>query len=94
MVPLAPRIPQRLLDEFERIYDDALPIADIHRELGASAARLGFPRPSYERVRQLVRSRRNPPPTESTLFVLYQTGRTQPPNTLVEQLVELTRSAR
>ena len=93
MVPFAPRISQRLLDELERIDDDSRPIAELHRRLGRAAARLGLPQPSYERVRQLVGVRRSGGPS-GTLFVLYQSGGTFQPEMLVERLVELARSRR
>ena len=43
-------------------------IAEINREVGAAAERLGLPRPSYERVRRLVheaRAIRAGPPTSA-----------------------------
>jgi hypothetical protein len=50
----AAAVTPRLLAVLERIDDGRLPVAEIARQLGAEAERLGVPRPSYERVRQLV----------------------------------------
>ena len=50
----AARLDVRLLDALERLDDGRLPIAEVARRLGGEAERLGRPRPSYERVRQLV----------------------------------------
>ena len=94
MVSIAPRIPDSLLDELGRNDDDSLPIAELHRRLGKTAARLGVPQPSYERVRQIAHGRRNGRPAENTVFLLYQTGNSRPADTLVERLAELVRSAR
>ena len=48
-----PRYPARLLDVIERLSSERAPIAEINRRVGAEAERLGLPRPSYERVREL-----------------------------------------
>jgi len=71
MPAFAPRIPRRLLDEIERLSKKRVPIAEINRLVGAEAARMGLPRPSYERVRLLVhdarRYRRTGPASVSTV---------------------------
>jgi hypothetical protein len=54
----APRISPRLLKALERIDDGTMPVAELRRRVGAEADRLGLPRPSYERVRQLARESR------------------------------------
>jgi hypothetical protein len=54
----APRISPRLLDEVERLARRSMPVAGIHRSVGALAERLALPRPSYEQVRVLVREAR------------------------------------
>lgn len=54
MVPLAPRIQRRLLDEIEQLARQRLPIAELNRRAGAAAARMGLFKPSYEQVRTLV----------------------------------------
>ena len=48
----------RLLDEVDDLASRSLPIAEIHRRVGAKAQSLGVTRPSYERVRQLVHEAR------------------------------------
>ena len=53
-----PRYPARLLDVIERLSRESAPIAEINRRVGAEAERLGVPRPSYERVRELVHEAR------------------------------------
>ena len=53
-----PRYPARLLDVIERLSSERAPIAEINRRVGAEAERLGLPRPSYERVRELVHEAR------------------------------------
>jgi hypothetical protein len=58
MPPSAPRLPQRLLDVVERLASRQVPIAEINRLVGAEAERMGLPRPSYQRVRQLVHEAR------------------------------------
>jgi hypothetical protein len=42
----------------ERLAGRNVPIAEINRLVGAEARRLGLPKPSYERVRQLVHEAR------------------------------------
>jgi hypothetical protein len=68
--PIAPRLPQRLLDVVDRLAQRPAPIAQINRDVGAAAARMGLPRPSYERVRRLVheaRALRAGPPTTAAV---------------------------
>ena len=65
MVLAAVRISPRLLAALARLDDDAVPIAEVYRRVGAEADRLNLPRPSYERVRVLVhelREERQPEP--------------------------------
>jgi hypothetical protein len=51
----APRISQRLRAEIERLANRPLSAAEITRNVGNTAERLGLRRPSYEQVRVLVR---------------------------------------
>jgi hypothetical protein len=51
----AARISPQLLDVLVDIHDDRLPIAEIARRVGIEAELRGETRPSYERIRQLVR---------------------------------------
>jgi hypothetical protein len=87
MPEMAPRISPRLLDVIERLAERKVPIAEINRLVGAEAARLALPRPSYERVRVLVhaarRLRRNLPPIASVAFDV--ATYTKPPDALVER---------
>ena len=39
--------------------DEGVPVAELNRRLGTVADALGLPRPSYERVRLIVRDRRS-----------------------------------
>jgi ABC-2 type transport system ATP-binding protein len=64
-------------------------IAEINRRLGAEAARLGVPRPSYQRVRELVHHlrrirRRKGPSTGEILFDIAL--RVRPPGALLDHL--------
>jgi hypothetical protein len=54
----APRLDARLIAALERLLDEDVPVAELNRRLGAVAAALGLPRPSYERVRLIVNERR------------------------------------
>jgi hypothetical protein len=66
----APRISHRLLEALVKLDDPAVPIAETNRRLGAEAARLGLPRPSYQRVRELIHQHRRINRGPSTLRVL------------------------
>jgi hypothetical protein len=57
-VQFAPRFSPRLLDAIERLATHRGPIAEINRQVGAEAERMGLPRPSYQRVRELVHEAR------------------------------------
>jgi hypothetical protein len=54
----APRLRPALLAAIERLDDDSLPIAEVHRRVAAVASGLGIARPSYEQVRVLVHEHR------------------------------------
>ena len=89
VLSFAPRLRPRLLAALVRLDDPRLPIAEINRRLGEEAVRLGFRRPSYERVRVLVhelrrlrRRRRAGPSTSSVLLdVVF---RVRPPIALLD----------
>jgi hypothetical protein len=66
----APRISPRLLALIERLADRDLSPAEICRLVGDEAVRLGLTRPSYQRVRVLVRVARSRPRPVSTGEVL------------------------
>src|SRR5438552_18020388 len=87
MVDSAPRLSPRLVGAIARIDDGELSIAEIRRRLGAEADRLGLPRPSYERVRELVHESRRLRAQVSTQDVLLDvTTRTRPPDALLEHI--------
>jgi hypothetical protein len=55
----APRLDARLVAALEHLLkDDTASVAELNRRLGAIAETLSLTRPSYERVRQIVRDRR------------------------------------
>ncbi len=89
MLEFAPRIPPRLLDEIERLSRRHVPIAEINRLVGAAAARMSLPKPSYEQVRVLVhlarRFRRASPMGVSTVAAAV-VFRTRPPRAVIDRL--------
>jgi hypothetical protein len=66
----APRISVRLQDEIERLAEQPFRAAEICRAVGKHADELGFRRPCYEQVRQLVKEARRRPRRVSTGEVL------------------------
>ena len=54
----APRYDRRLVRAIRRLDDETLPIAEVWRQVGEAAGRLGVPRPSYVHVRRIVVSER------------------------------------
>jgi hypothetical protein len=88
MLAFAPRISPRLLEAVVRLDDRRVPIAEVNRRIGAEAERLGLPRPSYQRIRELVhRSRRLRRYQPSTLSVLVDLAmRARPPQAFVEHI--------
>jgi hypothetical protein len=88
VLPFAPRISPRLVEELLHLDDRRVPIAEINRRVGAAAERLGVPRPSYQRVRELVHaSRRLHRYQPSTLSVVVDVAmRVRPPEALSEHL--------
>jgi hypothetical protein len=54
----APRLDPRLVEAVAHLDDPRASIAETLRRVGALAESLGLPRPSYERVRQLVHDHR------------------------------------
>jgi hypothetical protein len=68
--PSAPRLHPRLTNEIVRLSKKRLTAAEITRRVGAKAADDGLPRPSYERVRLLVRDARERALEPSTADVL------------------------
>jgi len=86
-VTFAPRLPPKLLAAIVRLDDRRLPIAEVNRRVGRAAWKLGLPRPSYQRVRELVhaaRAVRRGPTTARVLFDI--ATRVRPPTALVDHL--------
>lgn len=58
MVPCAPRLSPRLVAAIERHDDGTRAVAEVWRDVCTTAEGLGLVRPSYERVRSLVKEHR------------------------------------
>ena len=92
VLPFAPRIPPALLEAIMRLDDPTIPIAEVCRRVGRAAWRLGLPRPSYQRVRELVHASRrlrrlSAQRRPSTLRVLWEINmRVRPPRSLLDLL--------
>jgi hypothetical protein len=83
----APRISPRLRNEIERLAAKPYSSADICREVGGTAERLGLRRPSYEQVRALVRELRRRPRTATTGEVLLDVAfRVRHPDAFIEHV--------
>jgi hypothetical protein len=84
---IAPRISPRLINALVHLDDRAIPIAETNRRVGEEAARLGLPRPSYERIRELVhearRIRRGPTTSSVLLDVAF---RARPPDAVLDHI--------
>lgn len=86
---IAPRTDVRLLAALARLDDGKRTIADTNRRLGAVAAHLDLPRPSYEQVRRLVHELRagHCEPRVTVGEVLLDIAfRVRPPDALVKVL--------
>ncbi|MGE5273086.1 MAG: hypothetical protein ACM3QU_04835 [Verrucomicrobiota bacterium] len=59
-----------MIEAIVRFDDRSRPIADTYRRVGAEAERLGLTRPSYQRIRELVRTVRNMRPRLSVSDVV------------------------
>lgn len=87
MPTIAPRISPRLLEALVKFDDRTVPIAETCRRVGGEAERLGLPRPSYQRVRELVHASRRIRRGPSTAAVLVDVAfRARPPEALLDQL--------
>jgi hypothetical protein len=87
LLVFAPRISPRLLVALDWIDDRTLPIAEVNRRLGAEATRLGLPRPSYQRVRELVHKLRWMKRQPTTVGVLWDVAmRVRPPGAFLDQV--------
>lgn len=80
-------IDRRLVSELEHLDDRKLPVAEVHRRLGAVADRLGLPRPSYEvarrRIHEIRRAGAAPRATDVALEVAF---RGRPPEALLDHI--------
>ena len=87
MTAAAPRIDATLLAAIERLDDESVPIAEVHRRVAALASHLGHSRPSYEQVRILVHVRRDAGLAPTAGQILLEVAlRTRPPQALLELL--------
>ncbi len=83
----APRIRKELLEAIVRHDDRRHPIAETCRRVGEEADRRGLPRPSYQRVRELVHESRRIRRGPSTASVLADVAfRLRPPEAVLDQL--------
>jgi len=85
----SPRIDIRLIRALPDLDDPEKPIAETRRRLGDLAFQLDLPRPSYERVRQLVNiqrsmSRPRPARVDALLDLAFYTA---PPQRAVAELL-------
>ena len=86
-VSFAPRLSPKLLGAIVRLDDRRVPIAEVNRRVGRAAWNLGLPRPSYQRVRELVHAARALRRGPTTARVLLDVAtRVRPPTALVEHL--------
>jgi len=89
MTRCSARVDSRLVAALVRLDDSARPMAETHRRIGLIADELGVPRPSYERIRCLVRMHRRRPLEpgigETLLDVALQR---RPPESIIEAIVE------
>jgi hypothetical protein len=86
-VSFAPRLTPKLLAAIVRLDDRRVPIAEVNRRVGRAAWKLGLPKPSYQRVRELVhaaRSIRRGPTTARVVFDI--ATRVRPPGALAQHL--------
>ena len=87
MTAAAPRIDATLLAAIERLDDESVPIAEVHRRVAALASHLGHSRPSYEQVRILVHVHRDAGLAPTAGQILLDVAlRTRPPHVLLEVL--------
>jgi hypothetical protein len=87
MVRMAPRLSHRLVAAVDRLDDGKMPLAELTRLVGAEAARLGLPRPSYERVRTIANERRAERELPTTGEVLWDVAwRARPQTDILKQI--------
>jgi hypothetical protein len=87
VLAFAPRISPRLIEAVVRLDRREVPIAETCRQVGQEAERLGLPRPSYQRIRELVHAARRIRRGPSTSSVLVDVAfRVRPPEAIVDHL--------
>jgi hypothetical protein len=87
MPAFAPRIRRELLEAVVRFDERSRPIAETYRRVGAEAERLGFTRPSYQRIREIVHESRRIRRGPSTASVLADVAfRVRPPEAVLDHL--------
>jgi hypothetical protein len=83
----APRISSLLLAGIERLDDERVPIAEVHRRVSALASHLGCTHPSYQQIRVLVHEHRRRGLAPSAAQLLLDVAfRVKPPDALLELL--------
>ncbi len=65
MVEIAPRYDARIRDAVRALDDRAESMAEISRRVGAAAAQLGLPKPSYVHLRRIIVAHREEEDAES-----------------------------
>lgn len=87
MAAAAPRIGPTVLAAIERLDDESIPIAEVHRRVAALASHLGYARPSYQQVRILVHEHRRIGLAPTAGQILLEVAlKTRPPQALLELL--------
>lgn len=87
MPAAAPRIVPTLLAAVERLDDESVPIAEVHRRVAALASHLEYPRSSYEQIRVLVHEHRHRGLAPTAGQILLDVAlKTRPPHALLELL--------
>jgi hypothetical protein len=89
MPTAAARVTERLYKRLLTLDDDSVPIAETYRRVAEEAERMGLTRPSYERIRILVKqsrrwSRSRGPSTTSVLVDV--AFRVRPPEAVLDHL--------
>jgi hypothetical protein len=89
MPSFAARVTERLYRRLVELDDDGVPIAETYRRVAAEAERMGLSRPSYERIRVLVRQSRRWKRSRgpSTTSVLVDVAfRVRPPEAVLDHI--------
>jgi hypothetical protein len=87
MTAAAPRIGAVLLAGIEKLDDESVPIAEVHRRVSALASHLDCTRPSYQQIRVLVHEHRQRGLAPTAGQVLLDVAfRVKPPDALLEHL--------